>query len=129
MGAMSDSGVAMGDGGGISSEAASAVDGGGDSSGGTGGMGQFTITFDATVIPFGPEHAGLTAYAELVDTTGGMKMRVGDIYSSPMTKTGYAKWIWPNVAVAGVIWYFVKWRQAGKKELKRALPVTPSSDN
>jgi len=29
---------------------------------------------------------------------------------------------WPNVQARGVIWHFVKWPQAGKKELKRALP-------
>jgi hypothetical protein len=28
--------------------------------------------------------------------------------------------LWPNVATAGVVWYFVKWRQAGKKEVRRA---------
>ena len=28
--------------------------------------------------------------------------------------------LWPNVANAGVMWYFVKWRQAGRKELKQA---------
>jgi hypothetical protein len=33
--------------------------------------------------------------------------------------------LWPNVGVAGVIWYFVKWRQAGKKELKRAGVAGP----
>jgi hypothetical protein len=98
------SGMAMGDGG-MSSGAAPAGDGGGASSGGTGG--QFTITFDAAAPNhFGPEHAGLTAYAELVDTTGGMKQRVGDIYSSPMTTTGYAKWVWKNVGVAGHTYTF-----------------------
>jgi len=100
------SGMAIGDGG-MSSGAAPAGDGGGASSGTAGGMGQFTITFDASAPNhFGPEHAGLTAYAELVDTTGGMKKRVGDIYSSPMTTTGYAKWVWKNVGVAGHTYTF-----------------------
>ena len=96
---------AMGDGG-MSSGAAAAGDGGAASDG-TSGIGQFTITFDASAPNhFGPEHAGLTAYAELVDMTGGMKKRVGDIYSSPMTTTGYAKWVWQNVGVAGHTYTF-----------------------
>jgi hypothetical protein len=79
----------------------------GGGSGGVGGMGQFTITFDASgPNHFGAEHAGLTAYAELVDTTGGGKARVGDIYSSPMTATGRAKWVWKNVGVAAHTYTF-----------------------
>jgi hypothetical protein len=104
-GAMGGSGTATGDDGGMSSDAAPADGGAGTDS--PGGMGQFTITFDASAPNhFGPEHAGLTAYAELVDTTGGTKKRVGDIYSSPMTATGYAKWVWKNVGVAGHTYTF-----------------------
>jgi hypothetical protein len=77
--------------------------GGGDGGGSAGmdGTGQFTIILDAAAPNhFGAEHAGTTGYAELVDTTGGMKMRVGSVYSTPMTATGYAKWVWENVGVA-----------------------------
>jgi hypothetical protein len=37
--------------------------------------------------------------------------------------------VWPNIGVVRVTWYFVKWRQAGKKELKQVLPVIRSSGN
>jgi hypothetical protein len=100
-------GAGTGDDAGTSSGAGS--DGGDASTGtGAGGTGQFTITFDATPPGhFGPEHAGLTAYAEIVDTTGGKNMQVGDIYSSPMTATGYAKWVWKNFGVSGHTYTYV----------------------
>jgi hypothetical protein len=121
------SGMGMSDGG-MSSGAASA--GAGDaSSGAAGGMGQFTITFDASAPNhFGPEHAGLTAYAELVDTTGGTKKRVGDIYSSPMTTTGYAKWVWKNVGVAGHTYTFAIFDDAATMNATCKGGMPPAGD-
>ncbi len=36
---------------------------------------------------------------------------------------------WPNVHVGGTAWYFVKWRQAGKRELKALRGLRVKHDN
>jgi hypothetical protein len=123
----SGSGMPMGDGS-MPSGDGSAGDGGGGTDS-TSGTGQFTITFDASAPNhFGPEHAGLTAYAELVDTTGGMRQRVGDIYSSPMTTTGYAKWVWQNVGVAGHTYTFAIFDDAAAMDATCLDGMPPNGD-